>query len=191
MKFYKHFIKKSINQLYKSKGKNTRIFFDTCAILKLYNHYGSDILKSNKPHNMPEYIITNQVLEELENQKLSRRKNDKGRLLCPYELMNAVYSRIGEESLLVLPTFVKPEQLNQMKSVADELSNNKRISEADASLIIATRDVFEKGKNQFIISSDSDLLTLMYEQKKNRNIITAGIITPELYRLTSEANGFY
>ncbi len=132
------------------------ILYDTGAILKMYDEIG------DRMFDLPSGyvgIIPQEVVAELENQHNTKRTNDDGSILCPYQLMNGLYIAIGMEKVIAMPLDVTDEQKNimieSMLANPDNTKANSRIGSGDAALI-EFANIFSDS-SCIVVTCDSDL----------------------------------
>jgi len=153
--------------------KETRVLLlpDTNYFIKLFSQgmEVSQILKNLPPGS--DFIVTRPVYDELVAMSSQNwRKGADGKPLVPgramAELQEAAYDgritifevKVGEQDLQALS--------GRLKTLSD--NNNSRLSAADASIVLAARELGDIYPNISPLSIDADVQILMMDWKKSR-----------------------
>jgi hypothetical protein len=144
------------------EGGDPVILLDTQAFLEMFKTYGFDFFEK-----LPQktYITTYGVLNELENQQLSDRRGDDGKLICPGRLMGMIYELISQDRISVTEVEITEEQRAKAKELLIKGSGeqkNSRVGQGDLELLVAAEQ--RAPEKTVILTEDSDI----------HNIVLAG-----------------
>lgn len=148
--------------------KNTAIILDTCYLASLFR--SSFNLKDELSGLMQqgEIYVPSQVVEELEIQKNSLRKGDKGALLVPH----SKFCELGclfrdhdwhEGKISIEPISLHEEYVRNLRSSLKDRSssNNSRVGHADAAICHLSGTLSELYDKIIVMSADSDIHLLL------------------------------
>jgi len=141
------------------KGEAPVILLDTQAFLEMFKTYGFDFFEK-----LPQktYTTTYGVLNELENQQLSDRRGDDGKLICPGRLIGKIYELIGQDKIRVREVEITEDQRAKAKELLIKGSGeqkNSRVGQGDLELIVAAEQIAPQ--QAVIITRDSDVQSIL------------------------------
>lgn len=146
------------------------IILDTGAITNLYHRFGETAFSPEHMGTNGLYVLTDQVMEELESQYQKRNFAVLSEEQCrefntpnrtprtPYQLLNLLYSRVGDGTLDRTPVSVDDDADLEIRTAMREGSaetGNTRIGKGDISLLALAKDL--SPGPVYIVSPDSDL----------------------------------
>ncbi|MFA4983374.1 MAG: hypothetical protein WC588_04110 [Candidatus Micrarchaeia archaeon] len=148
--------------------KNTAIILDTCYVASLFRSSFNlkDELSGLMRHG--EIFVPLQVIEELEIQKNSLRKGDRGALLVPHNKFSELGCLLRDHEwhggkLSMEPISLHDEYVHALRSTLKDRSssNNSRVGHADAAICHLSGTLSGLYDRVIVMSEDSDLHLLL------------------------------
>lgn len=159
-------IANSAVKLEAQKGKDIYYLFDTGALSNLYKDHDANLLEyfDNPVFKNANIVVTQEVFEELERQRDTKRKDDDKNYLSPFGLLNQLYELEGKGKIDRLSA--APETKEQKKVIHDGFSKsaknttgNVRLGKGDYS-ILNFAHTYKNDDNAYcvLVSPDSDIV---------------------------------
>lgn len=137
--------------------------FDTCSIIGLYSKFGKDLPKAITMYPNSVNVVPREVIEELEQQRDDKRRDENGTLIAPYALLNLLYEMEGKSQIFceeMYPSLeTKLDLFFAMKSSRYNVSKNTRIGKADYSIVNFAMQM--DPDKTVVVSQDSDLVYML------------------------------
>ncbi len=155
-----------------AQDENPIYLLDTQAVITLYNKGKLEELDGN-------YILPNEVLNELIHQQYDHRHSDDGKLLVPGRLMEKLWGLIGNDRITLVNVGITNTDIKSLEGALRDCSykKNSRVGLGDAALLKLAYTLSKQQNNVKIISSDSDIEEIL----NGYQTIGVDVIPSEIY----------